>query len=123
MIEFLMNREADIMRRYRRDMYKTKIAMRNAIEDLLNEMVLNYEEIETLEELNWVCKSINCWNSILRSEFHVYRYIPLPSSKEVNLSGGYTEPLQSLSHYPAAAMFGSLNIEALRQEYGDPPFL
>ena len=120
-IEFLMNLEADIVRRYQQDVL-TKPKLIKAIKNLLDKIAQSYGQIETLEDFNWVGRAINCWESYLSSH-GVYKYVQFPSVDDLNFTKESEEPSQPLlRHYPAAAMFGTLDLEALRKEYGDPPF-
>ena len=50
-------------------------------------------------------------------------FLSIIPEEEQNIVKVQDEMRRPLRHYPAAAMFGSLDIEALRQEYSDPPFL
>ena len=121
-IEFLINLEADIVRRYQQGTL-TKPKLIKAVEALLDKIAQSYGQIEILEDFGWVGRAINCWESYLRSH-GVYKYVQFPSVDDLDFTKESEEPsLPLLRHYPAAAMFGTLDIEALRQEYEDPSFL
>lgn len=121
-IESLIILEAEIVRRYRQDEL-TRPELLREIKALLDKIARSYKKIKTLEDFNWAGNAINCWESYLRSH-GVYKYVQFPSIDDLSLTKGLNEPSRSLlRHYPAAAMFGTLDIEALRKEYGDPPFL
>ncbi len=76
----MMSRDAEIRQKRLEGKYENPEAVRSDVERFLDDLPKAYDDktVGSHKNFRWACRAIVYWNSFLRSEWKIAKFVPFP---------------------------------------------